>query len=240
MLLAMGLSAALVCARLGWWQLDRLEQRKARNAVISARLAAPAVEPAALLGSGSAGPGDLEFRRARLGGRFDLEREIMVVGRTLNGAPGVHVVTPLVLPSGEAVLVERGWAGAPDGRTVDLSGLREPGEVVSAGVLILPRGPGNTASERWPVRVRAADPAFLASRYPYPLLPVVLRRDSTPTGPLRPVPLPELTNGPHLSYAIQWFAFGLIGLVGSVVLARQQPRRAVDEGDPQRPSVSSA
>jgi cytochrome oxidase assembly protein ShyY1 len=64
------------------------------------------------------------------------------------------------------------------------------------------------------------------------LLPVVLRRTDSPIPSLRPVPLPEVTDGPHLSYAIQWFAFGVIALVGSVVLARKDRAMTIsgDEG----------
>jgi surfeit locus 1 family protein len=64
------------------------------------------------------------------------------------------------------------------------------------------------------------------------LLPVLLRRSDSATPLLQPVPLPERSDGPHLSYAIQWFAFALIALAGSVALARSSQRRAMT-GDEQ-------
>jgi len=223
---ALGVVAALVCGRLGLWQLDRLGQRRGLNAGVAAGLAQPAVSPEVVWGAAQGTAHDLDFRRARLAGRFDFEREVIVVGRTLGGVPGVHLVTPLVQAGGggAAILVERGWAGSPDGRSVNLTALHEPADAEVAGVLVVPRGGGATHSEGWPIRVRAADPGFLGPRYPYPLVPLILRRDSATAASLRPVPLPELTDGPHVSYAIQWFAFGTIALVGSVVLFRSSGR----------------
>lgn len=227
--LVAGAIAALVCGRLGVWQLDRLGARRAANAHIAARLAQPPLGAEALLLTGSAAE-DLDYRHVRVAGRFDFEREVIVVGRTLRGVPGAHLVTPLLLASGSALLVERGWAAAPDGRSPNLVAAREPADADVAGVLFVPRGSGTNASDGWPIRVRAADPGLLGPRYPYPLLPLILRRDSVDGGPLRAVPLPELTNGPHLSYAVQWFAFGVIALVGSVVLVRKARVEAGEGG----------
>jgi len=229
--LVLGVLAAAVCTRLGFWQLDRLGQRRALNVRIAARLAEPPVDLTALATSAGPAGEDLDYRRIRVAGLFDFEREVIVVARTLRGVPGVHVVTPLLLPDGDAVLVERGWAPSPDSRSVDLAGLREPPDADVTGVLLVSRGGGATAAEGWPVRVRAVDPGSLAPRYPYRLLPLLVRRGESAGAPFPPVPLPELTAGPHLSYAVQWFAFGVIALVGSVVLARSP---SVNAGDARR------
>jgi surfeit locus 1 family protein len=215
-----GAAAALVCIRLGFWQLDRLAQRRATNARVAVRLAQPALAAESIVAA-ARHPAALDYRRARLSGRFDFSRQVIVVARPLGGRPGVHVVTPLRLADGTAILVERGWAPAPDGRTADLAALIEPEEAACDGVLLLPRGPGSAGAETWPLKVRAVDPALLAPRFPYGVLPVVLRRADSPAGALRPVPLPERTEGPHLSYAVQWFAFAAIALVGSAALARK-------------------
>ena len=72
----------------------------------------------------------------------------------------------------------------------------------------------------WPQFVRELNPRALAEAYSYELLPLVLRRTSEETLPeeMRPIRLPELTNGPHLSYAVQWFTFATIAVIGSIVL----------------------
>ena len=219
LVLVVGILVAAVCVRLGVWQLDRLGQRKSRNAVIEAALAAPAID----LGAASRGVDSLQYRRVRARGTFDFEREIVVMARAHDGVPAVHVVTPLMLDDDTAVLVERGWVPSPDGRTVDLLPLRESGASEVEGVVIpFSSSPAaGPALAGWPQYVRSANPVDLASAYPYVLLPIVVRSTRLPSegsSALRPVPLPELTNGPHLSYAVQWFSFATIALVGCGVL----------------------
>jgi len=215
--------AAAVCMRLGFWQLDRLGQRRALAAEQEARMAQPAIRVGWAADLDRAVP----FRRVTASGAFDFTHELVVVGRSHRGIPGVHVVTPLRLPDGGAMLVARGWVPSPDGRTVALEQLREPDSAAVEGILIQP---GETAAPRdslFPLFVRNASPVPLAAKYPYPLAPLVLQRTKPPPGApeaLRAVAPPVLGNGPHLSYAIQWFAFAVIALVGGVAYARTAVR----------------
>lgn len=214
--MVVGILAAAICGRLGMWQLDRLEQRRARNALIESGLALPPVD---LEFTGL--QDSLQFRRSTATGVFDFARQVVVVGRSYQGVPGVHVVTPLQLSDGSAVLVERGWAPSPDGRTVDLGRFAEPDSVDLEGVLHQAEAENRLVpAESWPIYVTAVNPAQLVDRFSYPLRPAVLRRTSEARSPqLRSVQLPELTNGPHLSYAVQWFTFATIALVGGGILA---------------------
>lgn len=216
--------AATACVRLGIWQLDRLEERRTRNATIAQRLAVPEID----LGSDQrsvvfAGSDSIRYRRAGARGTFDFKRELVVMARVHRGVPGAYVVTPLVMAGDTAVLVERGWAPAPDGRAVQLSVLLEPEAAEVEGILMPPPETGLVfdVEDGWPLFVRGVDPRVLAEQYGYVLLPLVLRRtgsaESLPAD-MRPIPLPELTNGPHLSYAMQWFSFAAIALVGSTIL----------------------
>lgn len=234
-ILAVGVLAALLFVRLGLWQLDRRGQRLARNAAIAARLAQPPVAPGALNAGAPIAAADadsLAYRRATVGGAFDFAHQLVVVARSVNGVPGVSVVTPLRLSGDEAILVERGWVASADARTVDLAALREPDTATVTGVLLRQIAVRPTAADSsWPRYVRVPDPRHVAADYPAPLVPLVLRRTVLPAGSpagLRPVPLPELSGGPHLSYAIQWFAFAVIAVVGSVALYRKS--RADDTG----------
>jgi surfeit locus 1 family protein len=219
-LVVVALVAAVVCIRLGIWQLHRLGERRAINSERAERLAIPVVE---FDGQGALGAA-LAFRRAVAEGEFDFARELVVVGRSIRGVPGVHLVTPLRLSDGSALLVERGWVPSPDGRSVDLRSYREPSAARVTG-LLLDRGAPNGApvwsDSAWPRYLRRATPESVRSAYPYPLLDLVLRRaevnDSLPHG-LRLIPLPELSDGPHLSYAVQWFAFATIAVFGSAAL----------------------
>ena len=131
-------------------------------------------------------------------------------------------------PGRQAILVERGWVPSPDAYAAALAALGEPDSALVSGVLLRVRARREPAlrDTAWPLRVPSADPELLARRYPYPLLPWVLRRaapDPAPPG-LRPIPPPVIDHGPHLWYAIQWFAFGTIAVVGSIALYRQPKR----------------
>lgn len=199
---------AAVCVRLGVWQLDRLAERRAWNGQVAARLAAP---PLTLASGLAAVPAEsLAHRRVEARGVFAFGDQRLEPNRSLRGLPGVYVVTPLRFADGTGVLVQRGFAAAPDAMTVDAARLVEPESTVVEGVLV-------SATGRLAVR-----PESVAVGYP--LLPLVVRRTARPPGMpggLAVVEPPPLDAGPHLSYAIQWFAFAIIGLVGGVLLARR-------------------
>jgi len=196
------------CVRLGIWQLDRLAHRRARNAELAARLALPPIElPRRGIPADSAGQ-----RRIVARGVYDFARERVRPGRSFDGTPGVALVTPLRLSDGSAVLVDRGWVPSPDAYHVDQARYREPDTAVVEGVgVVVPRN-----GLRGDV-----DPGRLRDSLPYALLPFVVRQGGASPGLPRRWPPPALDNGPHLSYAIQWFSFALIIVVGTVALLRR-------------------
>jgi len=210
------IAASILCFRLGVWQLRRHTERRALNAARAAALALPVV-PLDTVGTPVA-----PWRRVRLAGTYDDTRQIVVVNRSLDGQPGVVVVTPLLLAAGGAVLVERGWVPAPDAATVNLAGLSEPGQATVFGVV---KPPGKVAHRvvgtRWPLRMLGVTPSDVEGRYPYRLHPSVIQALPTPDQPALPRRLeaPRGTAGPHISYAIQWFAFAAIFTVGFAAYA---------------------
>lgn len=216
---------ALGCVRLGFWQLARLGERRARNAAIAARLNAPAVPlEQALADSATA-----ESRQVQASGVFDYEHELVFTSRSRRGSPGVHLITPLRLALGRAVLVDRGWVYSPNGISVDLAKWHESDSASVQGYLqgFAPgqaSGPVSTPSFARGVRRMVRD--SIAARIPYVIAPLVLvRRDGADatgdvTHPFR-ADLPALDEGSHKSYAIQWFSFAFIGLAGTAaVVAR--------------------
>ncbi len=199
-----GLAVAAVlvaglCVAAGIWQLNRLAARRARNRVLAAHLALPPVQVQGDITADSA-----RQRRVVAHGIYDFSAERTWPGRSFEGTPGVALVTPLRLPGGSAVLVDRGWVPSPDAFHVDHALYREPDTVTVTGIaLIPPRGRGDV------------DVAGF--------LPFVIQLE-TPTpakGLPRRWPPPAFDNGSHLSYAIQWFSFALIALVGTAVLIRR-------------------
>ena len=221
------LAAAAVCVRLGIWQLDRLEQRRARNAVLrSAQALPPLVLDSAALARVAAEPARYVNRRVRVEGAYDPSGEVVLRGRTHEGSPGVHLVTPLRVPgTAVAVLVNRGWVPSPDAATVDAGRFAEPGARVVEGVLreVPATGDGGAPvrpASGGPPTFRRLDLAALRAHLPYPVLPLYVEQLPTPGGPPLPrrVPPAALDEGPHLGYAIQWFSFAAIFLVGLLVM----------------------
>ena len=225
-LLALVIAAA--CFRLGFWQLDRLEQRRAQNEQVRQALALPAVQlTPELLSEIERNPRALLNRRVRALGAYDFSRQIVLRGRARDGQPGVHVVTPLLLTDSDAaVLVNRGWAPSPDAATVDLTRFRESGLHEIEGLIQL-MPPGTDARSEAPVSaeegvltLQRLDPAVLRRWGGDVFLPIYIQQlpDSSRQGSLSPVTLQELDEGPHLGYALQWFSFGIIALGGTAIL----------------------
>jgi surfeit locus 1 family protein len=213
---------AVTCVGLGIWQLQRLDERRALNRLIRERRA-----ESPLLIEVQVDPHPAPYQAAVAEGAYDVSHEVLVYGRSLNGEPGHLIVTPLDLFSEGAVLVVRGWVPFRfDAAPVAPAG--PPLEDVRVRGWLVPDEDGSGPPDADRI-VRNIDVEAIASELPYPVfpLPLQLAAQSPPQpGSLPvPVPLPKLTDGPHLSYAIQWFSFGAIALVGAVVLLhRERPR----------------
>lgn len=233
-----GAVVAAICVRLGFWQVSRLHQRQAVRATVEDRQRRPPLEVsgftpfvAATLGTADS----FAYRPAVARGAFDFSRQVVVVARVVDEVPSVYLVTPLRVADGAAVLVERGWVPSPDAYTVQLDSLLEPDSAVVTGILLRVTATRELAAgdTTWPVYTPSDDPTQLSHRYPYPLLPWVLRRTEAygAASPwLRPIPPPVIDNGPHLSYAIQWFAFATIAAVGSVALFLREREKQTTRG----------
>ena len=221
---------AATCVRLGFWQLDRLHGRKDANRAIAAAEAMPP-RPLPDLVAETADPTSLRFRPAVASGTYDPAHEILLYGRSSReGASGDQVLTPLRLTDGTAIVVDRGWIPIDQDVPVTGEAAAPSGSVTVAGVLFPPDAISSgspPASER----ITKVDLGEVGAALPYPILPVylLLERQAPPQpGSLpEPPPLPQLTNGPHLSYAVQWFSFAAIALIGYVVLLRRDRRDAV-------------
>lgn len=221
-LLAFAAVFTIVCINLGFWQIRRLAERKALNAKIIARLGYAPIPVTELPHDSSS----MHYRQVNVRGTYDYAHQIVLVDRSRNGSPGVNIVTPVrIAGTDTAVLVNRGWVYAPDGVTADLSHWRESDSVAALGYarpLSVPY-PGKPEMERHPGAYRWLDIATLRRSIPYPIFPftIVLQEDRVAHAGAPPrVPPPPLDEGPHRSYAIQWFAFATIAVVGSVAFLR--------------------
>ena len=230
----LGLAIPLACAalfvRLGFWQVARHKERAAYNAAVAARLAEAPAPFSALPGDSGAVRG----RRVTLTGRFRYDLEQVLAARSNGGAPGVHLLTPLERDGNDTlVLVTRGWVFSPDAAGVDRALWREADTVTLSGYAspLLPDGPPPPPDSLRPLRSVSQTALAVRLRRPVAAAQVVMTSDSA--GPVDSTPrrlgVPELSAGSHKSYAIQWFSFALIAVVGGVLLFR---RGIVADGTP--------
>lgn len=228
---------------LGFWQLRRLDEKQDHKSLVEARQEAPAVDVSELL------PGDdvdaVLYRSVDARGTYDAADTVVVENRTLNGAPGGWVLTPLRLDDGATVVVNRGFIGfdrsgaivpptPPDG-TVTVEGLLFPTQRRGSF------GPTDRCEQGGAVLARV-DLACYAAQLERELLPAYIQLvTSDPPEPataeeapaLVALGPPEPTEGPHLAYAVQWFIFSTIAAGGYVLLLRKVAGSGVTEVAPQ-------
>ena len=220
---------------LGVWQLRRLDDKRTNNDLVVARLDEAEAPVSTLLGAGDAESvvGGVEYRRVNATGTYLRDDEVLVANRSRDGAPGSWVLTPLDLGNGRAVVVNRGWisntggldavpsvARAPEGK-VTVTGIVRPSETRGS---IGPKDPTTGTLDM----LARADIARLDQQVGADLLPGWIQMTEqvpprTVTDP-KPVPRPSLDEGPHLSYAFQWFFFMTIALVGYPLILRRRAR----------------
>jgi len=229
---------ALLFIRLGFWQLDRLAQRKQLAEQTRMNLAAPP-----LVLSGENIPSDFTgmiYRHIIVSGYYDFDGEVVLRNQNWidnNGVHhnGVHLLTPLRIAGSElAVLVDRGWIPVSLGDEANRSAFRQMGLVSVQGVLRAPQTksqmglvreptlpPGETRRDKW----NFANVRAIEEQAGYPLLDVYVQEE--PTGLDAALPYtkklaPDTSQGAHLGFAFQWFSLALIILIGYPIVVRKQ------------------
>lgn len=223
-------------AWLGFWQLDRLEQRRAENAVLAIALAQPPLELTSDGVADGVSVNDVSLagnQQAIAHGVFDFDEQV-VLRLQLNeeGRTGLHLLTPLRLDdetgdSQTAVLVDRGWI--PEDAQADYNA--PVGETAVYGYLAAAKPqlePNNAPQKEW----HRVDVEAIAAQLPYELLPFYLVQLNEEQSAADPLPIRgklevDLSDGPHLSYAMQWFLFSLTLAVVYVAFVYKQ----VGKGD---------
>lgn len=212
---------ALLAARLGEWQLDRLEQRREANAVIVANEGLAPVDWAELMG-GEVRDDDA-WRRVTLRGTYTGE-QFQVRYRNFGGGPGIEVAAILRTVDGAEVLVNRGFIPRQQGRPdTEVLPPTPAGEVSVLGYVHRDERGDDTAVVPHDHKVRLINAGAIGAALGRELVPgyvVLISSDPANGEDLLPITPPELTEGNHLSYALQWFTFGIIGFAGIFVLIR--------------------
>ena len=220
-----------VFAALGMWQLRRLEERRFDNRITAARLEREPLPLADFLAVPGAtnDPAHYHYTVVAAAGAFLEEGTVEVRSQVHQGVDGAHVVHPFLLDDGWAALVNIGWFPSGTVRP-PASELYGTGRVEITG-LIRPSQPrpalGRTEPEGELRRVSRIDIPRLGRQVEPPLLPfwIQLTAPDDPQALPVPVPLPDLGDGPHLAYAIQWFSFGAVLAGGYAAMLRRDLKR---------------
>lgn len=219
-----------LCIRLGIWQLDRLEQRRAFNAQVVSMRAMPALD---LNSEGFDSIEEMEWRAVTVTGEYDFENQVAIRNQYYRDQYGYHLLTPL-RSDGTTVLVDRGWIPA-DGNAApeDWRKYDEPGVVTVIGQIRLGQSKpafGGVAdalpADGSPLWVwNNGDVDRIALQMPYPILKIYIQPDVDYDDDAPPIPYQptvELTEGSHFGYALQWFTFATILFAGYPFYLRKQ------------------
>ncbi len=243
--------AVLVMVRLGFWQLDRLAQRKAFNARVEEQLASPPL----VLSSQKLELDlyNLEYRTAVVSGEYDFDRQVVLRNQDWKGRLGVHLLTPMMIEGGEkAILVDRGWVPYEDFTGEKLAQYDISGSVEIEGVLRRSQSkpafggkadrvpePGEEPLAAWYwINLRE-----ISQQLPYELLPVylvsspVLYEDGFPN---RSQEEPDLSEGSHLGYAFQWFTFAAILGFGYPIYVRKEEKQLSAKSNKEAPYIQDS
>ncbi|MFD0808149.1 SURF1 family protein [Nocardioides caeni] len=225
---------------LGEWQFGRLDDRKERNAVVVANEEREPVPVEQVLAPGQDVAEEDEWRLVTATGEYDAPSTVVVRYRTRDSAPGVEVVVPLVTAEGTTVVVDRGWF-ATDDPEIGYAELPAPptGTVTITGWVRADGTGGSTEVHDLSTRAIASGPIGEAiGREVFTGFVALKSEDPEPAESLEPIELPELGQGPHFFYGLQWWFFGVLALGGFGYLAWDE-RRNGPRGERRRPNVQS-
>ncbi|UEL30203.1 SURF1 family protein [Pseudarthrobacter sp. L1SW] len=226
---------ASACVFLGRWQMDRRAETLAEiNRVVTNYSAAPIPFADAKEQFRRLDPA-MEWTQVELRGTYLVEGQRVVRNRPLNGQPGYEVVVPFRLTTGETVVIDRGWLpignrnpGSPDSVPAP-----PPGEVTAVVRLKHPEPELQRGAPEG--QLASIDLPAYSAQLGYPLLAGAYGQLASETPPAAempfPFPKPSTEEGTHLSYSLQWFAFGVLMFVGFGYAARQQARNAAIDAE---------
>lgn len=235
---------ATACVFLGRWQMDRRAETLAEiNRVVSNYSATPVPFPQVKDQFTHLDP-EREWTQVEMRGTYDPDGQRVVRNRPLNGQPGYDVVVPFRLTTGEAVVIDRGWL--PIGNNTPGRPDVVPSPPAGEVTIVARLKPSEPRLDRGAVEGQLASidlPGF-AEELPYPVATGAYGQLASETPAVQPMPAPfpkpATEEGTHLSYSLQWFAFGVLMFVGFGYAARQQARNAAIDAEDEEDDTTIA
>ena len=212
------------------WQWHRLQDRQAANVLIQEQIDKEPVaidELVVTVNGATTVPDDFQWRTIEMTGVWQPENQVLVRKKSLESDLGLWVVTPLELVDGTIVMVNRGWTAAansavdspvvadvPSGTIEVLGRLREITPRTKPAPTDLPDG---QVDRIIPLEI-VDSPETLSNAY----VEMTASRPESKSSDIRTLPAPEVTEGAHRSYAIQWLFFEIMTVIGWIILVRNE------------------
>jgi len=234
--LALVVVFAIVCCLLGWWQLNRRAEAWQEIDRVDNNYAAEPLPIADVLPKLTSFSPDQKWKPVTVSGTYLVDEQVLVRNRPFNGQPGFDVIVPLQQDDGSVFIVDRGWVATGDEQDSPDSVPAAPtGEVIVTARIKAgePTLPGRSAPEGQVATIQLDDLAKLTGAPTYTGAYGLMVTES-PGTEVRPAasPKPVRDEGPHLSYALQWFVFALLAFIG-LGWALRQEYRVVNADDPE-------
>jgi cytochrome oxidase assembly protein ShyY1 len=212
------------------WQWHRLQDRQVVNAEIQAQInkePIPITELIVDIDGAKSVPEDSQWRTVEITGVWLQDNQVLVRKKSLESDLGLWVVTPLQLADGTIVMINRGWTAAansavdspvvsdvPIGTIEVLGRLRDVTERTKPAPTDLPEG---QVDRIVPTEI-VDSPDTLTNAY----VEMTASRPESRSTEIRSLPAPEVTEGAHRSYAIQWIFFEIMTVIGWIILVRNE------------------
>jgi cytochrome oxidase assembly protein ShyY1 len=211
---------------LGQWQFSRLEDRREQNATVERNEAASPAPVEAVLAPGRPVAEDDEWRLVTATGTYLPEETVIVRYRTRDGASGVDVVVPLLTADGTALLVDRGWLATDNRGGSDAEVPAPPAGQVEVTGWVRRDATGGSAevSDRSTRAISSTLIGAALGRTVYGGFVDLRSEDPEPATPLAGHQPPDLGEGPHFFYGLQWWFFGLLAIGGFAYLVYDEWR----------------
>jgi len=223
------LIGVFVLIRLGFWQLNRLESRREFNAHYLEQISASQINL-----NDDSNYQDLlsmEYRHVEVSGNYDFSNEIYLQNQAWNNLPGYKVVTPLIMDGdNDVVFIDRGWISLDDLEEIQLINSQYKKHQILKGIIRLPQSKSDFGGKNSPQNESDSkfflyvDLGLFQEEVDYPLLPIYIQiyDEKNNEKPYSSLPEIEISEGPHLGYAIQWFFFAsLLGFGYPFYLKKQ-------------------
>jgi len=235
---ALAVLFAIVCSLLGAWQLNRRAEAWLEIDRIDNNYSSAPVPIDDVLGSLSAFDVSQKWIPVLVTGTYLSDETILVRNRPYSGTPGFEVLVPLLREDGTVFIVDRGWVNPGNAQDAPDFVPEAPKGVVTVEARLKasePSLPGRSAPAG---QVATIELPLIAGKMSQPIFTGAygLLVSETPSVAVRPLPAekPARDEGPHLSYALQWYVFAIFGFLGFAYAVRQEYRLVnIDDPDEQ-------